>query len=413
MTTFDQTKIHELIQNPSCVDLNLQDKLCEAYKDVIHDLKSYFTKSSDIFRPAIPVTLYYYSDNGGAFEDSAPKEIKRFLNDTANIVSVLSGIEKPNIEYANTPAQNWNASGFELAQTTRHGLLGVGNVTFLNCAPRLDERGKEENKTNAGEPVYVGVLSDGHVVVANSRYNLVHFRDAIKHGVIEFFEANVQTDGTQFRSRDIFPLFVVLLTNQLTQNLESWHSYYPSLEERRNLLKDIGLVNLEKPLPLEDIPKLEGFSVLHIDVHGNIKLNVRESDVHEKTFRAISEHGLKKVKIGDKIMDAEIVKTPRLFDIKSGEAGLYTGSSGANWDGANTHDGFLEIAIVGGNAAKGLGLTIEELKEIKIVEFVSEYERTVNVPEKKLTHSEAMKYYSDNSEFKDPNQSIWTPAHGL
>lgn len=157
MTTIVKNNVHKLLQNPTRVDLNLQTDLAKAYDDLIYNLHSHFTRSSEVLRPILPVTLYYYSDNGGNFEDTASKEIKRFLNDTANIVSVLSGIEKPHIEYGNTPAQNWNASGFDLAQTTRYGLNGIGNVTFLNCAPRLDERGQEENTTNAGEPVYVGV----------------------------------------------------------------------------------------------------------------------------------------------------------------------------------------------------------------------------------------------------------------
>lgn len=412
MTNFNKTNIHKLLQNPTRVDLNFQKRLVDAYYDEINVLHSHFTRSSEILRPAFPVTLYYYSDNGSSFEDTASKEIKRFLNDTANIVSVLSGIEKPKIEYGNTPAQNWNASGFDLAQTTRYGLTGVGNVTFLNCAPRLDERGQEDNKTNAGEPVYVGILPNGHVVAANSRYNLVHFRDAVKNEGIEFYEANVQIDGTQFRSRDIFPLFAVLLTNQLTQNLDIWT---PQLSPGacRSLLHYTGLVDIHKPLDLDDIPKLEGFTVSHIDAHGNIKLNVRESDLHEKTWIAFQSGNVRKARIGDKILDVEIKRTPKLFDLTDGEAGIYPGSSGASWQAANVDDAFLEIALIGGDAAGQLGLTLEELKDIKIVEFVQTREHIVQKSEKEITHSPSNKFYRDDSEFKPDNQSVITAAYGL
>jgi S-adenosylmethionine hydrolase len=344
--------IHPLLQDPAEISIAYGKQLEAAHKAHITGLSEYFTATGRQVSPAFTVTVYYYSDNGGRLDDSAPKEIKSALNDFASIVQALTSIKQPKIEYDNTPAQAWVQGSFDLAQTTRFSRVGVGNVTFLNCAPRLDERGQNGNNTNKGEPIYVAMLPNGHIISANSRYNFTFFRDMVESGALEIFEANVQPDGTQFRSRDIFPLHAVVLANQATQNIEDWKPEM-SLEERRAFLAKIGIVDTEKKLELADIPQLKRFTVAHIDVHGNVKTNTRLSDLTSGELDVLKARPFQ-IQVGDKLLTARL--TERMFDRKDGEAGLSKGSSGHDWIGAAAKDGFLEVSIIGGDAAEALGV---------------------------------------------------------
>jgi len=361
MAILDKSKIHPFLQAPSAVSINTRDELIDAYHQHVAGLTNYFNNSADApLRPAIPINVYYYSDNGGRLDDTAPKEIQRFWNDSLNAVSVLSGIEKPDISYGNTPAQAWVQGGFDLAQTTRYGLSGVGNVTFLNCAPRIDERGAEGNVSNKGEPIYVGILPNGHVISANSRYNFTFFRDAIESGELEVFEANVQPDGTQFRSRDIFPTHTAVLTNLLTQNLDKWKPEM-NIKERRELLAAVGYVDLDAPLEAKNVPELKPFTDASIDVHGNVKLNVRVSEIEPEILERLRDETFKIIIDGTELKDARF--TDRMFDRAEGEAGLSSGSSGSDWQCAAHQDGFLEISIIGGDAAAALKIEAPQFKK--------------------------------------------------
>lgn len=351
-----EPKIHELLQKPPEVSLDYRASLITAYDEHIAGLTGNFNGQGAT--TSVPVTVNFLSDNGGDLDDTAANEVAKALRDSASIVSVLSGIARPELSYNNTPAQSWVQSGFDFAQTTRYETRGVGNVTFLNCAPRLDERGQDGNKSNKGEPIYVAVLPDGHVISANSRYNFTFFRDMVENGELEIFEANVQCDGTQFRSRDIFPLHAMVLANQLAQNLSSLKPGM-SLKQRKVFLEKIGYVNTEKPLILEDIPELQKFTVAQIDVHGNVKTNTRLSDLDDAQITALRS-GPFKVLVGDQEFEAAF--TDRMFDRGSDGRGLSVGSSGHDWQGADHGDGFIEISIIGGNAAQALGIEPEAMK---------------------------------------------------
>ncbi len=363
----NQPNIHPLLQKPEAISIDYRDQLAAAYDEHVQslDLSTAFESADALLVPKVPVKVYYYSDNDGRLSDTAPKEIDRFLQDSSKVVSALSGVQEPVIIHRDTLAQGWVTGGFDLAQTTRYTMLpenGIGNVTFLNCAPRLDERGQEGNKTNKGEPVYVAALPNGHVVSANSRYNFVHFRDMVENGSLEIYEANVQPDGTQFRSRDTFPTHTLVLANQLTQNLSAWRDATDgTIESRRALLEQVGYVDTTKKLALEDIPKLEQFSVANIDVHGNIKTTARLSELPDDLRDRLESEVPFKVEIGGVVRDARF--TRKMFDRKSGEMGLSEGSSGAAWQGAAHDDGFLEISIIGGDAAKDLDLDVEALRK--------------------------------------------------
>jgi len=359
MVQLNLERIHPLLRSPEAVSIASRKELQLAFAAYVDGLSEHFNTVSDVLRPAVPITVRYLSDNGGPFPDTARKEVRSYLHDSINMVSALSGIEAPTVIYDDTPAQSWAVSAFELAQIVRAGMIGVGNITFLNCAPRIDERGQEGNVSNKGEPIYIGIMPNGHVVTANSRYNLTYFKDMIENGSIEFFEANVQTDGTQFRSRDIFPTYEAILANVLTQNLADWKPNM-SLEARRDLLGKLGFVDLDKKLEAEYVPTLPPFTLAHIDVHENVKLNVRLSEL-EDDVRAALESG--DVYIAEfNGHELQVRFTKRMFDRADGEPGLSVGSSANEWIGADHSDGFLEISVIGGKAASALGINPFELK---------------------------------------------------
>ncbi len=351
-------QIHELLRAPSEVSLASIAQLSAAYDEHVRNLSGNFNGQTAV--TAIPITINFLSDNGGRLDDTAANEVAKALRDSAVIVSVLSGIQRPDVHYNNTPAQSWIQGGFDFAQTTRYETRGVGNVTFLNCAPRLDERGKKGNVSNKGEPIYVAILPDGHVISANSRYNFTFFRDMVENGTLEIFEANVQCDGTQFRSRDIFPPHVAILANQVAQNLIHLKPGM-SLEDRRAFLERIGYVDTKKALRLEDIPELEQFTVATIDVHGNVKTNTRKSDLTDAQIEALEEKPFK-ILVNGEDSGFEGVFTARMFDRGDDGKGISAGSSGHSWQGANNENAFLEISIIGGDAAEYLELNAKSLR---------------------------------------------------
>ena len=160
----------QLLTRPKKIDFTYCKSLISAYHNAIDNLTTHFNFRSEL-KPAFPINVYYYSDNH-LLHDPAIDEIDNYLDSSINAVSFISGIEAPKVTQGYTLSQDWISGGFDFAQTTRQGLSGVGKVTFLNCAPRIDESGQDGNTTNKGEPIYVGILPNGHVISANSRYNL-------------------------------------------------------------------------------------------------------------------------------------------------------------------------------------------------------------------------------------------------
>lgn len=349
MTT---TTIEHLI-NPEFVGLELGRQLQEAQPGWRAKLNHFLNTWAQPIRPSLPITLAYLSDNGGEGADLARAEIKRHLHDYAALITRQSGFEKPEIIYEDVPAQNWIAGAFDLAQLTRQAVRGPGNITFLNCAPRLDQRGKEGN--NKGEPIYIGILANGNVISANSAHSFVFFRDLIENGALEIYEAKVQIDGTQFRSRDIFPLYALLVADRLARHTRAWQAA-ASIDDRRKLLQRLNFIDTNRVLMIATIPILpHEVIVVRTDVHGNLKTNKRWSELPP----ALRNHAGQRVSVvinGNAPQEA--ILSPSMFDRLTGQIGLSSGSSG-QWEG---QDGFVEISIIGGNACQSLALSAEDLR---------------------------------------------------
>ena len=340
--------------NPDFVGLEYIDAVFDAYK--AQRLKAAFSAVAKI--PAFsPVVEHYISDNGGPSGDLAESEIRLKRANLQTALTTLSGQAPPRTEYYNIPTQDWRAGAFDLAQMARTTDIGTGNIFFLNCAPRLEQRG-EEGAKNKGENVYITMLPSGAVVAATSPHSFGFFHDLVERGEIEIYKADVQIDGTQFRSRDIFPASTAVTSYALASagERDEWRENMP-LEERRDFLKQLNFVDTEDVLSIEDVPNLtDDIYVARVDNHGNLKLSITASDAQERGLTDAV-----KVTIKGHNFTAQVRES--MFDNNTKSQGVAPGSSGKFNDSAKADPRFLEIALMGRSCVEDLGLTAQDLKE--------------------------------------------------
>ena len=125
------------------------------------------------------------------------------------------------------------------------------------------------------------------------------------------YRVKCASDGSQFRSRDVFPKCVASLAQYADKPLCDW----PLLGEK-----------------VLSIPNIPENTILSIDGYGNIKTNIHISD----NIQSVNINGVKKmVNVGKGI-----------FDTNDGELVLAPGSSG--WK----NQIFSEICLRGGSASK-------------------------------------------------------------
>ncbi len=338
------------LPNPDFIGVDLIEELKRRYDEA--GLGAAFKAAATVHGWS-PVTSTYISDNGGV-ADLAIAEIEVNRADIQRIITTLSANTPPTRIYHDVPAQDWRAAGFDLAQLSRYRITGAGNTFFVNCAPRLEQRGVEGN--NKGEEVYVAMLPNGAVVSGVSPHSFTFFRDLVEDGNLEIYHVNVQTEGSQFRSRDFFPWYSELLAYNLAQQADGWKGNL-SVEERREFLSNLGFIDTQAVLDLESIPDLSGQVVIaRVDVHGNLKLNLSVSDVPEGWLGQT-------LNIRIKGQQFEGVIGQNMFDRGSEVRSISTGSSGAFADSAKKDHRFLQIAIIGRSLREDLGLTDQDLKE--------------------------------------------------
>ncbi|MBK9586135.1 MAG: hypothetical protein KA099_01380 [Alphaproteobacteria bacterium] len=345
------------LPNPEFIGKDLIEQLQGDYKKA-GALSAAFKVHANL--PAwSPVTSTYISDNGG-YPDLAAGEIKVNLADIHAIVTTLSGQTPPQRVYHDIPSQDWRAGAFDLAQLSRYRLRGAGNTFFINCAPRLAQRGVEGN--NKGEDVYAAMLPNGAVVSGVSPHSFAFFRDLVEKGDLEIYKVNVQTEGSQFRSRDFFPWYSELLTYNLSQAHEGWKDGL-SVAERREFLQQFNFIDTELVLDLKRIPDLSKQPVVaRADTHGNLKLSIAVSDAKPEWFGKRLN-----VVINGHSCEAEIRE--HMFDAKSGHHGIAPGSSGHFADSAKDDPRFLELAMIGKSLREELGITAQDLKDGVYIEI--------------------------------------------
>jgi len=188
------------------------------------------------------------------------------------------------------------STGFVLAQLAlaEEPLRPSELIVFANCAPRKDLRDARHN--NEGEGLLFARLQNGVGVLAvNSGYSMSFVRGEIT----ELWSVQVDTGGSQFRSRDNFPRVIGQLAHQ--DHSFFWHKLDPS----------------------EVVPAPPAESVGYIDSFGNLKTTFRDGD----PFLASLKPGQRlRVTIGGIIRTATVAAGS--FNVMEGDLAFAPGSSG-------------------------------------------------------------------------------------
>lgn len=213
------------------------------------------------------------------------------------------------------PAFDTVATGFALAQTAINSKLGDKHKFYVNTAPRKDDLAPRVE--NSGEGLaYVKLHNGVEIVAVNSGYSLSFVKDA----AVEIREIHCSKDGSQFRSRDVFPPAFGLIA----------HGDYAKLGD-----------DIRAAVP--DYPKNV---VCYTDGYGNMKCSIDPADLvairgKHVTLDVNGRHSVANAAEG-------------IFGVADGEFCFSKGSSG--WtlpDGRKLE--FAEIVQRGGNAAKTFG----------------------------------------------------------
>lgn len=178
---------------------------------------------------------------------------------------------------------------------------------YSNTAPRKEE--KEAQINNSGEKLMYARLKNGFEIVAVNAGFVFSF---LKPEIEEFRYLNIPNEGSQFRSRDIYPEAVVRVIN-----------------------KDNSI--LGEKINIATIPDVPDNKIASIDGYGNIKLTTRRSQV---TFTpgqrlVIEISGVKH----------QATFTDGSFNIEEGQVAFSPGSTGH-------HDKFMEIFYRGQSACE-------------------------------------------------------------
>lgn len=213
------------------------------------------------------------------------------------------------------PAFDTVATGFVIAQLAVNSQLGDQHKFFVNTAPRKDDLRPRVKEAGEGF-AYVKLHNDIELCVVNSGFSLSFVKDS----ATEIRAINCAKEGSQFRSRDIFPpAFAKIFRGDYTE-----------------LGADIS----------EHIPEVPRHVLCYTDGYGNMKVSVASDELDGLKGQdvVIDVNGQKRVA---KVTDG-------IFGVADGQLCFAPGSSG--WtlpDG--TKKRFSEIVMRGGHAAEAFG----------------------------------------------------------
>lgn len=220
------------------------------------------------------------------------------------------------LRLTSVPAFDTVATGFVLAQLAINSTLGGKHIFYVNTAPRKDKMAARRN--NEGEGLVYARLTNGvRIVAVNSGYSMT----LIKPFATEIRQLNVSNAGSQFRSRDIFPVALGAVARD-DQSVMG--------EDYRSMV-------------LDQFPEN---AVVYTDGYGNLKTSVRPDNMAALKGKRVT------VEINGR-EEVALVGTG-IFDVADGEYCFAKGSSGwALPDGQRVE--FSEVIKRGGNAAKSFG----------------------------------------------------------
>ena len=242
-----------------------------------------------------------YAEKTG-MDDLAFSEVDRRLVEEF----VMRDMEFPVVKNLSVNPFNTIETGFVVAQLAQTSKLNAAHIVYHNTAPRKDELSARFN--NAGEFLAVTELSNGvRVIGAYSGYSFSFLGSKV-------YRVKCTSEGSQFRSRDIFPSCVASLAAHAGQPLQTWE-----------------LLGEE----ISDVPPEPENVICSIDGYGNIKTNVHL--VGTARLVEINLHPL------------PASTGMGIFSVPEGNLVLAPGSSG--WNGRR----FAEICLRGGSAAAKFG----------------------------------------------------------
>ena len=215
------------------------------------------------------------------------------------------------MEASSVPAFDTVATGFKLAQLAINHRMGDRQYFYVNTAPRKDDLKARGN--NAGEGLAYAKLKNGVQIVA---VNSGHSLSFIKEHALMLRQINCSSEGSQFRSRDVFPQAFGLVI----------HGDYSQLGT------DI----------LKDIPDAPQNVVCYTDGYGNIKTSVDPKILEKFQGRKLP------LTINGVTLDVHIGHG--IFSVPEGEMVLSIGSSGwQHTDGSKFQA--VECVLRGASAA--------------------------------------------------------------
>ena len=222
------------------------------------------------------------------------------------------------------PAFATLAAGFCIAQLGLND-SPAGTIIYHNVAPREDD--EQVRAGNAGERLAFARLPTGvRVIGVNAGYAFSFVRDA----ATELCWAAVAAEGSQFRSRDLFPQAAAAIA--------------------------LGQPDaLAEKIPPSDIPDVPQNRIAYIDGYGNLKTTIKHDANNVRSGSSV------RLRIGD--TEQEAIASDGSFAVEPGQLAFAPGSSGwSNAQGDQTR--WMELFLRSGSASElfnrpSVGATIQ------------------------------------------------------
>jgi hypothetical protein len=229
---------------------------------------------------------------------------------------LLMALPDAQVQTLSVPSFSTLATGFWIAQLGLNPGPGK-RLIYHNCAPRQDD--PEARQDNEGEGLTYALLSNEvKVVGVNAGYTL----SFIKHHAKVLRTIDVSRGGSQFRSRDVFPVAAAAITGD-----------------------DFSLLGTE--LNPSQIPEVPLDRVAWIDGYGNIKTTIPAHKIHLEPQTKIV------IRIGDVVSDA--IYSDGSFKVSEGTLAFAPGSSGWTYPTVGDPLRWMELFLRGGNAWERFG----------------------------------------------------------
>lgn len=174
-----------------------------------------------------------------------------FAEIDTRLFSNIAEPEKVLIHDTSVPSLDTMALGFVTAQLAYADTNGRRMVIYGNCAPRRTS--DKARKNNFDHGIKYAKLKNG-VEIINVWSD--HAFGFVKKDIVEFRDINCPNSGSQFRSRDFFPLAVAKIING-------------------------DYTELGAQLPIEEIPEIPSNMIAWTDGFGNMKTTMRMSDIQK------------------------------------------------------------------------------------------------------------------------------------